>query len=111
MINTLNIRGEAVTVPRFAVAPGSSSCRLLYRNNTGETLKVFVTGSVFMMMMGGVNIYANGNAIWVGAGVAGSTVTGGAQFDCVPGDTTFDIISTAPSGYSGSFIYAIATRR
>ncbi|GER20687.1 hypothetical protein [Variovorax boronicumulans] len=111
VINTLNIRGEAVTVPRFAVAPGSSSCRLLYRNNTGETLKVFVTGSVFMMMMGGVNIYANGNAIWVGAGVAGSTVTGGAQFDCVPGDTTFDIISTAPSGYSGSFIYAIATRR
>lgn len=110
VIDTLNIRGEAVTVPRYAVSPGNV-CQLLYRNSTGQTLEVFAMGTVFLMMTGFVSIKVNGNQVWFGAGIAGTTVTGGANFQCWPGDSVIEISSTSPSGLSGSFIYAIATRR
>jgi hypothetical protein len=110
VIDTLNLRGQAVTVPSFA----SSSSNAVSLNHfiPGDVpLDTFILGSVFVMQTSFVNISVDGTPRWIGAGVAGSTVTGGIQVSLNPGWHSIALGSPVPAGSAGSSIYALSTRR
>jgi hypothetical protein len=77
----------------------------------GVPLDTFVLGSVFVMQTAFVSISVDGASRWIGAGIAGSTVTGGIQVSLNPGWHTLTISTPATSGTGGSSIYALSTRR
>jgi hypothetical protein len=110
VIDTINLRGQAVTVPSFA-ASASNTVTLNHYVPGGVPLDTFVLGSVFVMQTAFVSISVDGASRWTGAGIAGSTVTGGIQVTLNPGWHTLTISTLATSGTAGSSIYALSTRR
>jgi hypothetical protein len=110
VIDTINLRGQSVTVPSFA-ASGSNIVAVSHFVPGGVPLDTFVLGSVFVMQTAFVTLSVDGVSRWIGAGIAGSTVTGGIQVSLNPGWHTLAISTPAPSGTGGSSIYALSTRR
>lgn len=110
VIDTLNLRGQAVTVPSFASST-SNVVQVSHFVPGGVPLDTFILGSVFVMQTSFVNLAVDGVPHWIGAGVAGSTVTGGIQVPLSPGWHTIVLASPVPAGNAGSSIYALSTRR
>jgi hypothetical protein len=110
VIDTLNLRGQAVTVPSFA----SSAANVVSINHHvpgSEPLHTFILGSVFVMQTAPVSLTVDGALQWLGAGIAGTTVTGGIQVLLSPGSHTLTLFTPAMAGTAGSSIYALSTRR
>ena len=111
VIDTLNVRGKAITVPGGNSAPGNT-CDLVYDVPGTKPLDVFISGTVFLSTTSYAYIYVDGNQVWIGAGVAGSTVTGGITVrDMAPGRHTLRVQAPLSSSPIGSSIFALATRR
>ncbi|VTU32310.1 hypothetical protein H4CHR_02986 [Variovorax sp. PBS-H4] len=110
VIDTLQIRGQAVTIPSFNASPGNT-CDLLHFTPGTAPLDTFILGSVFVAQLALVTIIVDGNQEWVGGGVAGTTVTGGIQRALAPGWHSIRITTAASAGSGGSSLYALSTRR
>ncbi|MGJ7527104.1 phage tail tip fiber protein [Variovorax sp. GB1P17] len=110
VIDTLNLRGQSVTVPSFAASAGNAVA-VNHFVPGGAPLDTFILASTFVSGMSLVTLTVDGIPRWVGAGVAGSTVTGGVQVTLNPGWHTLFFSSLVPAGTGGSSIYALSTRR
>lgn len=110
VIDTLNVRGQAITVPSFA----SSASNIVSMNHFvpgAANLDTFILGTTFLMTLGSVAITVDGATVWIGAGVAGSTVSGGVTVNLTPGSHTIGCFSTSSAGSAGTSVYALSTRR
>jgi len=110
VIDTLNLRGQAVTVPSFA-SSASNTVSVNHFIPGSVPLETFIQGSVFVMQTAYVSLYVDGALRWLGAGIAGTTVTGGIQVSLNPGWHSISLITPAQVGTAGSSIYALSTRR
>ncbi|WP_432728575.1 phage tail tip fiber protein [Variovorax sp. W6] len=110
VIDTLNLRGQAVTVPSFASST-TNSVSVNHFIPGGVPLDTFIQGSVFVAQTGYVSLFVDGGLRWLGAGIAGTTVTGGIQVSLNPGWHSISLLTPAQVGTAGSSIYALSTRR
>lgn len=111
VIDTFNLRGEAVTVPLSGASPGTS-VTIIYNVPGPVPLSVFIMGSTFVMETAYAHIFVDGVKRWTGAGFAFSTITGGIQVVLSPGPHTLTMLGLGKdAGVAGTFIYALATRR
>ncbi|SEF22745.1 DUF1983 domain-containing protein [Variovorax sp. NFACC27] len=111
VIDTLSIRGQAVTVPT-AGATGGNSATILHDIPGDKTLPTFIFGCTFVMSTASAYIFVDGEKKWEGAGFALSTISGGIVVPLSPGRHTLTMVSTSPfAGVAGTSIYALSTRR
>lgn len=110
VIDTINLRGQSVTVPSFG-ASGENTVSIQHYVPGAYALQTFILGSTFVMQTSFVHILVDGVQRWTGAGIAGSTVTGGIQVQLNPGWHTLEMRSLATAGVAGTSIYALSTRR
>jgi hypothetical protein len=116
VIESVNIRGRAVTVPT-ARSEGGSVAGISHEvpNNNGAWVTTYITGSTFIPpgagggLGGFLTITLNGNPCWIGAGVPGSTVTGTVVMDLPPG--WHSIGSAGTFGGSNTSIFALSCQR
>lgn len=110
VIDTLNLRGQAVTVPSYASST-TSAVSINHFVPGSEPLNTFVMGTVFVSQTAPVSLSVDGVVRWAGAGVSGTTVTGGIQVLLNPGWHSLSLFSPVWAGTAGSSIYALSTRR
>lgn len=110
VIDTLNLRGQAVTVPSFG-ASGGNSVTVVHYVPGAYPLQTFIFGSTFVMQTAFAFIQVDGVQAWTGAGVAYTTVSGGIQVTLNPGWHTLTMYSLAQAGVAGTSLYALSTRR
>lgn len=111
VIDTLNLRGQAVTVPT-AGASGGTSVTVIHEVPGDQTLQTFIFGCTFVMTTAYAHIYVDGVQMWTGAGFALSTISGAIVVPLSPGRHTLTMVSMSPyAGVAGTSIYALSTRR
>lgn len=111
VIDTFNLRGQAVTVPTAAASPGKS-VTITHVIPGEHTLQTFIFGCTFVWETAFALIIVDGQERWRGAGFALSTVSGGIVIPLAPGAHTVTMFSLASSaGEAGTSIYALSTRR
>ncbi|MDP9601720.1 UNVERIFIED_ORG: hypothetical protein J2W38_001506 [Variovorax paradoxus] len=111
VIDTFNLRGQAVTVP-IASASGGTSVTVVYVVPGDQTLQTFIFGCTFVMDTSFAYILVDGERKWTGAGFAQSTISGGIVVPLAPGRHTLTMVSLSSSaGVAGTSIYALSTRR
>jgi hypothetical protein len=112
VIDTLNIRGSAITIPA-GDSSGSNSISIPFNVPGSESISVFISGTTFIPATGADygRISVDGVDRWIGAGVAGSTVAGSVRVDLAPGGHTLRMYTNAFGFGLTSSIFALGVRR
>lgn len=119
VIDTLNVKGSAITVPNATVSGGSSTGVRHDVPSTPEypgsppqqAVPTWITASTIMppWSMGILQIKINGNVHWQGGAVQGACVTGAVKVDLWPGSYWITAENTVAGNTTSIFV--LSTRR
>ncbi|MBT2321285.1 hypothetical protein J7E62_02790 [Variovorax paradoxus] len=114
VIDTLSVRGNAITVPTAAASPGSSAGiwhQVPAIPNRWDSVPTFITATSIMpaASIGILQIKINEALYWQGGALQGATVTGSVKVDLPPGNYWITAVNTV--GGNSTSIFALSTRR
>ncbi|MNY53103.1 hypothetical protein D3C86_1888310 [compost metagenome] len=116
VIDTLSIRGGAVTLPNAKQAENGGSGTTMWftvPDNQGEWVQTYITATTFVNPFGfGVGTLAirvDGNPEWMGVGLEGTTITGAVVRYLRPGGHSIEVAGTP--NCSGTSVFSLGCRR
>lgn len=111
-VDTINIAGQAVTVPSF-VSAGVADLTMTYTLSgpAGVPFSVFILGSLVQSTISTIELDVNGVPVWTEAPLGGTLLCKGWVVTLTPGTHTIRLFSTVSTNTNGTAIFALATKR
>lgn len=111
-VDTLQIAGNAVTVPA-SVSSSGSNVTLSYTipGTPGDVYSVFILGSLTQAYRSTIYLFVDGVQIWSEYPIAGSLATRGVVIQLSVGTHSIQLYSDNGSNNHGCSIYALTTKR
>lgn len=109
-VDTLQIAGQAVTVPAF-VSGNTNDLNMAYVISGTGTYQVFILASMVMSTVGTFRLSVDGNTIYQEEALGGTLACKGWAMALSAGTHYIRIFSDKPANFNGASIYALATKR
>lgn len=109
-VDTLQIAGQAVTVPAF-VSGFTNNLNMTYVIGGSGTFSVFILCSMVMSTVGTFRLSVDGTQVYQEEALGGTLACKGWALSLAAGTHTIQLFSDKPANSNGASIYALATKR
>ena len=109
-VDTLQIAGQAVTVPAF-VSGFTNNLNMTYVISGSGTFQVFILCSMVMSTVGTFRLSVDGTQVYQEEALGGTLACKGWALSLAAGTHTIQLFSDKPANSNGASIYALATKR
>ena len=109
-VDTLQIAGQAVTVPAF-VSGNTNNLNMTCVIGGSGTFSVFILCSMVMSTVGTFRLSVNGTQVYQEEALGGTLACKGWALSLAAGAHTIQLFSDKPANSNGASIYALATKR